>query len=430
MSNGEIIVTGSTASTTGDEEILFLRISATGTILASKKLSLAGSEYGRTIMPVSNSTCIIVGYTSAFGSGLNDILLTKIDANENILVCKALGVAANDFGESLYTMMAGFFYIGGYIRDCSTSYDGIIIKIESNLIVNWSKKIRTNTQDDLIASVSGCSDGNILFSGPFKTSVFYNVWFGKVSPTGCILFSKSFGVTADDYGTNIIEDHTGDILVKGQTNSFGYRASDAYLIKLNGSGTSYIWSRAYGGSGSESGMSEANSLFESYDGGYVFLCTSASYSIGSQILVMKSTVSGTNCIVTSQTGAPADYTVSINPFALTPTSASPSFITGYTTILHTLTDSTLCETATGIEANLPVQRIVIFPSVLIANEILNINNLCNNGICKICSSEGQLIAQFDVNTRNTIFSPKLSAGSYLLIYSNGNEETHRSIISP
>ena len=71
----------------------------------------------------------------------------------------------------------------------------------------------------------------------------YNILLFAQGPD--TLWTKTFGGIHDDYGYSVAQTFDGGYIVAGQTQSFGARSSDVWLIKTDAKGDS-LWAKTYG----------------------------------------------------------------------------------------------------------------------------------------------------------------------------------------
>jgi hypothetical protein len=78
------------------------------------------------------------------------------------------------------------------------------------------------------------------------------------------LWTKTFGGSADDYASAVLQTNEGGYIIVGTTHSFGAGAGDTWLIRTNLSGDT-IWTKTYGTGYPET----AGDIQPTVDGGYV-----------------------------------------------------------------------------------------------------------------------------------------------------------------
>lgn len=101
-----------------------------------------------------------------------------------------------------------------------------------------------------------------------------------------LTFQKTYGGPDNDYGLSVQQTSDGGYMLFGQTHSFGNGEQDMYLVKTDVFGTEQ-WSRTYGGSGWEFGISAQQTT----DGGYI-LCGSYSGLGQDSMALIKTDASG------------------------------------------------------------------------------------------------------------------------------------------
>jgi len=131
-------------------------------------------------------------------------------------------------------------------------------------------------------SVAATADGGYLVTGyTFSHGTGdSDVLVVKTDPLGKAIWSKSFGGAGTEYGFSGIQLKDG-YLVTGYTTSFGAGSRDVYAAKLDPGGKE-IWTRTYGGAGWDVGMAAA----EAGDGGYVMAGYTSSFGNGEEDVLM------------------------------------------------------------------------------------------------------------------------------------------------
>ena len=238
LDNGYII-TGSTSSFgKGNTDLYLLKLDSMGQKQFETSFGGYSNEIGKSVVQLSDSSYVMVGYTSSTGVGGYDIFLVKADKTGNVLWQKTFGGSDWDFAYSLDTTSDGGFIIAG------TSYsfgygnaDGYIIKTDGNGNLIWTRSYG-GKYDDEFKSVIQTIDGNYALTGYTKS---YNdslgdSWVFKIDINGDSLWSKYYGGNKEDFSNQIIELNTGDYVIAGATASFGSGLLDAYGLKINSSG--------------------------------------------------------------------------------------------------------------------------------------------------------------------------------------------------
>src|SRR5207248_1415853 len=111
--DGNYIMLGSTTSFgSGAGDIFLLKADSLGNLLWAKAYGGTVGETGNGLQITSDGGYIIVGTTSSFGGGANDVYLIKTDSSGNLLWPKAYGGAGQEKGVSVKQTIDGGFVIG------------------------------------------------------------------------------------------------------------------------------------------------------------------------------------------------------------------------------------------------------------------------------------------------------------------------------
>jgi len=261
-------------------------------------------------------------------AGNGDVFVTKIDASGGSLVYSTyIGGTGYDYGSSIAVDSSGNVYISGgtgssdfptvaaiYENHAGGDYDAFISKIDasgSSLIYStYLGGGSTDRGNDIAVDTSG----NTYIAGYTSSTDFPaagaiyesnagppSAFVAKINASGnSLVYSTYLGGNALDSGSNIDVDNSGNVYITGYTESddfpmvapiFGSYAGggDAFITKINASGSSLVYSTYLGGSlrdGSHgvivvdnsgnayiSGGTESNdfptasALYESYAGG-------------------------------------------------------------------------------------------------------------------------------------------------------------------
>jgi hypothetical protein len=154
-----------------------------------------GPDRGVSVQQTRDNGYIVIGVTSSFGSGEEDIYLVRL----------------NSFGDTLW----------------ARTYGG------PNSENGWSV-------------VEG-SDGYILagFTNSMGAGGF-DFYLLKTDDEGNMLWSRTFGGTGDDRCWAIIQTADRGYLLAGETTSFGSGEEDVYIVRTDTNGDS-LWSSSFGG---------------------------------------------------------------------------------------------------------------------------------------------------------------------------------------
>jgi len=253
----------------------------------------AGDAYvtGRTGSPNFPTT------PGAFSTTCNyyDAFVTKLNPSGSALLYSTfLGGSNNDSGRAIAVDGAGDAYVTGFTPSTnfpttpgafSTTYgggtfDAFVTKLNpSGSALLYSTYLGGSSDDEGYGiAVDGTGDAYVAgltastnfptTPGAFSTTYgggAHDAFVTKLNPSGsALLYSTYLGGSSDDYGTGIAVDGAGDAYATGYTASTNFPTTpgafsttcgsynDAYVTKLNPSGSALLYSTCLGGSNSNS----------------------------------------------------------------------------------------------------------------------------------------------------------------------------------
>ncbi len=143
--------------------------------------------------------------------------------------------------------------------------------------IDWAKTFGGSREDEAMSIVQTTDGGIAVLGFTFsndgditdKTSNDSDFWVFKVSESGELLWSKTYGGSLDDRGVKLINTQDGGLAALGFSRSSDGDVSgnngfyDFWLIKLDETGN-LLWEKSYGFSGQDQGQS----LIQTSDGGF------------------------------------------------------------------------------------------------------------------------------------------------------------------
>jgi len=169
--------------------------------------------------------------------------------------------------------------------------DAWVVKVNDSGNVVWQKNYG-GTLNELFLMALETQDGGFILSGKTQSNngiVVGNdggsdLWVVKIDSIGNIEWQKCLGGTHIETGSTIVRNNNGGYLVFGQADSNNgdlagikpTRGFDWWVVSLSATGN-ILWSKIYGGSGSES----ASAVIQCADGNYIL--TGASSSIDGNV---------------------------------------------------------------------------------------------------------------------------------------------------
>jgi hypothetical protein len=226
---------------------------------------------------------------SGDGDWETDFWVVKLDADGNIQWEKRFGGESLDHPESVLQTADGGYIVAGksYSYRTGDHYcDMWVIKLNSSGGIEWQKTYGGTGYDmpnDLQETFDsqGVSSGYMLagYTTSFGAGG-YDAWVLKLGNFGTVEWEKTYGGTGNEFGRAIrqVFDQDGNpdgYVMAADTQSFGAGSCDAWVIKIDNSGT-VEWEKTYGGSGLE----VPQSIQVANDGGYVVSAWTDSFGAG------------------------------------------------------------------------------------------------------------------------------------------------------
>jgi Secretion system C-terminal sorting domain len=150
----------------GGLDILLIRVNGiTGDTLWSKTLGGTGSDYAYGICESSDTGLVIIGHTNSFGVGGLDVYVTKTDLQGNILWSRTYGGSGTEYGYAIQqTSDKGYIIVGSSTSFGAGAQDIYLLKLDENGDTIWTKTYGgPNTEVGL--AVQQCSDGGYIITG-------------------------------------------------------------------------------------------------------------------------------------------------------------------------------------------------------------------------------------------------------------------------
>ena len=169
-----------------------------------------------------------------------------------------------------------------------------LVKTDSAGTMQWNKTYG-GTSVEQAYTVVQTTDGGYVFTGftaSFKTGPSgYDAWLVKTDSAGTMQWNKTYGGTGNDLGSSALQTVDGGYVIGGMTASFGAGGQDAWLIKTDAAGNA-LWSKTYGGVNNDVFWSVALTN----DGGYMVAASTDSFGFGtagvSDMLLVKTDSAG------------------------------------------------------------------------------------------------------------------------------------------
>ena len=251
-----------------------------------------GSEfdYGNCVLETADKGLCIVGSTSSFGSGNDDLYVIKLDSNSNTEWSKTFDWGRKEYGLSAVITRDHGVAITGYCNKNNFSdsgWDAFVLKLDAKGNVLWNKTIGGTAQDDGRNIIEN-KLGELLIAGCTRSFGIglYDVYINKLTPQGDLIWAKTYGTVTDDIAYAITATNNG-FAFAGTSNGL-----KPFVTKCDSSGA-VLWSKTIESSTLASGSLGAfNSIVQTSDNGFALTGYTRTATRGYDIINVKLSFSG------------------------------------------------------------------------------------------------------------------------------------------
>ena len=265
--DGGIIVVGSTWSTDGDvtnnhgqQDVWVLKFNKNRDLEWEKTFGGSDVETAFDIQQVSDGGYIFVGYTKSQDGdisenhGQEDIWIVKLSESGEIEWERTFGGSSWDNAYSVCeTHDKGYIVVGftfsddGDVKEKHESADYWVLRLNNNGEMLWQKCLGGNNWDQAFSVVETDDKGFAILGTTWSDNVDESrgagdYWLVKLSETGEIKWSKRFGGSNDDIGTEILQTEDKGFIICGATWSYDgdvngkHGGSDYWVVKTDSQG--------------------------------------------------------------------------------------------------------------------------------------------------------------------------------------------------
>ena len=283
--DGGYIITGWTRAVGNFSQVYLIKTDAFGDTLWTRTYGGPRGDAGNSVQMTRDEGYIIVGGTDSFGDSYQ-VYLVKTNSSGDTLWTRAYGGPGTDVGEEVVQTQDGGYIVVGHTTSFWDRWQIYLLRIDASGNAEWGRSFG-GTRDEYGYSVQPTQDGGFIVAG--STVSFGNIWkvyLIKTNGQGDTLWTRTYGGTGSEYGYSVKPTQEGGYVFTGQSSSFG-NGEQVYLVKTNGQGDT-LWTRTYGGANSERG----NCVCQTSDGGYIVAGSTVSFGNSNQVYLIKTNGQG------------------------------------------------------------------------------------------------------------------------------------------
>jgi hypothetical protein len=265
-SDGGYIIAGGTESSTSEgDDIYLVKTDAGGTVEWQSIIGGRRDEHANSVIPTSDGNYLLVGLTTSYGAGYEDIYVVKTDDTGELIWSRTFGGSYFDKAfmvretvDGNYVFVAGIDYYALYPPNT------LLAKMNPDGDTIWTSVLGGNSSDACNAFVETADGGFMLVGWTMSyTNGEADYYLIKTDQIGQEEWYKHYGGIDRDIGRGIDVTEDGGYIVTGYTTNYGAGADDIYTIKIDINGDS-LWATTFGGAE----MDQAMMAIQCTDGGY------------------------------------------------------------------------------------------------------------------------------------------------------------------
>lgn len=229
----------------------------------------SGAEYGKWITQTPDSGFAILGTSSTYTNGSNDLYLVRTDKYGDTLWTKNFGGTGNEIAASVEVCPDTGFIIAGttysFGAGAPTNSNWYYIRTDKNGMVQWTKNSGTGYENDMMFHARPAAGGGFLLMGNTNQGGWAKGTVIKTDAYGDAVWTKYMGSSGNSYAYESLIDSLGNYICSGSTLAGDFQV---LLQKYNAAGT-VLTSKTFHSSGqyADGGIS----ITPAHGGGYMVL---------------------------------------------------------------------------------------------------------------------------------------------------------------
>lgn len=211
------------------------------------------NEGAMAVLSTRDGNFVAAGFSYSYGAGDSDGWVFKLDRAGEIMWQQTFGWTSYDlFLDVAETPDGGLILAGAADPLANQNIDMWAMKLDANGAPLWQKHFDKGGWDNA-TSILPSPDGGYVLVG-FTQATFFadrDIWVIKLDAGGEVVWDKTYGGNSWDEAQDVAIGAQGEIVLAGDTESFGAGDSDGWVLKLDANGAP-LWQKAFGGSGADS----------------------------------------------------------------------------------------------------------------------------------------------------------------------------------
>jgi len=262
-------------------DIEMMKADSLGDTLWTKKFNSPYDVWCTRFTPTADDGYIVTGYVV----GDIDVCLAKADSLGDTLWIRLYGGTGTDGGSSvIQTDDNGFIVVGNTSSYGGGGSDIYIIKVDEFGDTLWTKTYGYSA-DEWGSDICQIHDNEyMVIGGGYMQGGDDDLLILRIDSLGDTLWTKKYGGTNSESGVSICRLPDTTFVIVGGTNSYGAGSNDIWIVKINADGDT-IWTSVFGGTEYD----YARRIRYTMDGGYITFGETWSYGAGARDIYLIKT---------------------------------------------------------------------------------------------------------------------------------------------
>ena len=230
--DGGYAIVGVTSSFgAGGQDVWLVKTDTAGNMQWNKTYGGNSTDYGYGVVQASDGGYAMAGYTHSFGAGGDDVWLVKTDTNGNMQWNKTFGGTGTEWAVYLVQSSDGGYAIPAYTTSAGGGFRVYLVKTDSSGNLQWNKTYAGT--GEVAHHAIQTSDGGYALAG-FKMAAGVGFLLIKTDASGNMQWNQTYpGAILTDAAYSVIQTNDGGYALTGNTKSFGAGGYDIYFIKTD-----------------------------------------------------------------------------------------------------------------------------------------------------------------------------------------------------
>jgi len=226
--DGFIIVGSTTSYGAGEDDVWLIKTNEYGDTLWTKTYGGSGYDIGKCVQITNDGGYIIVGTTESYGAGGQDIWLIKTNSNGQTEWTQTYGGNLTDIGNCVIQTSSNDYLIAGGTSNLTTHPGVWLIKTDASGDTSWTKKYFDNVAEcDAYAECIIATNDGFVLCGYIYVNGFGHGCLIKTDFSGDTLWTKTYYYTPGSLWENKISEYIGDFT---WSHSLIRTYDDSYLV--------------------------------------------------------------------------------------------------------------------------------------------------------------------------------------------------------